>query len=291
MDVIFGSTGFIGQNLYRYLKTKIGDDNILQVSRNYGKKKLKVNQVKLNLKYKRNISKLKLSNINTVYICSANPKTHIKNSIEGNKQINDNVKILRNILFFCNKFKPKNIIFLSSSSVYSTKNKYPLTEDDKIFPESYLGKSKKINEKQLLNYSKKNDSKVLILRIFTVYGKKMRKNQFIYQLKQKIVSKKNITIFNPETLRNMIFVKDLTKIIYRLSTIKNKKFEIFNIGTNETIKVYEIYKLFAKIKNKKHNISFSFNKNNLNHEVNLNRMQKKIGKFKFTKLSEGLKEI
>ena len=119
----------------------------------------------------------------------------------------------------------------------------------------------------------------------------MRKNQFIYQLKQKIVSKKNITIFNPETLRNMIFVKDLTKIIYRLSTIKNKKFEIFNIGTNETIKVYEIYKLFAKIKNKKHNISFSFNKNNLNHEVNLNRMQKKIGKFKFTKLSEGLKEI
>ncbi len=75
MDVIFGSTGFIGQNLYRYLKTKIGDDNILQVSRNYGKKKLKVNQVKLNLKYKRNISKLKLSNINTVYICSANPKT------------------------------------------------------------------------------------------------------------------------------------------------------------------------------------------------------------------------
>jgi len=291
MDVIFGSTGFIGQNLYQYLKTEIGDGNILQVSRNYGKKKLKVNQVKLNLKYKRNISKLKLSNINTVYICSANPKTHIKNSIEGNKQINDNIKILRNILFFCKKFKPKNIIFLSSSSVYGTKNKYPLTEDDKIFPESYLGKSKKINEKQLLNYSKKNDSKVLILRIFTVYGKQMRKNQFIYQLKQKIVSKKNITIFNPETLRNMIFVKDLAKIIYRFSTINNKKFEIFNIGTNETIKVYEIYKLFSKIKNKKHNISFSFNKNNLNHEVNLNRMQKKIGKFKFTKLSEGLKEI
>ena len=99
MDVIFGSTGFIGQNLYRYLKTKI---EMVIFCRYLGtmEKKLKVNQVKLNLKYKRNISKLKLSNINTVYICSANPKTHIKNSIEGNKQINDNVKILRNILFF-----------------------------------------------------------------------------------------------------------------------------------------------------------------------------------------------
>ena len=49
MDVIFGSNGFIGQSLYKYLKKKIGDANILQVSRKYGKKKLKVNQIKLNL--------------------------------------------------------------------------------------------------------------------------------------------------------------------------------------------------------------------------------------------------
>ena len=119
----------------------------------------------------------------------------------------------------------------------------------------------------------------------------MRKDQFIYQLKKKIVSKKNITIFNPDTLRNLIFIEDLVKIIYRFSTTKNKKFDILNIGTNETIKVHDIYKLFAKIKNKKHNINFSYNKNNFNHEINLNKMKKKIGNFKFTKLSEGLKEV
>ena len=291
MDVIFGSNGFIGQSLYKYLKKKIGDANILQVSRKYGKKKLKVNQIKLNLIEKKNILKLKPGKINTVYICSANPKTYIKNFKEGNKQIKDNAKILANILLFCKKFNPENIIFLSSSSVYGIKNKYPLIENDKVFPESYLGKSKKINEKQLLNYSKKSNSKILILRIFTVYGKKMRKDQFIYQLKKKIVSKKNITIFNPDTLRNLIFIEDLVKIIYRFSTTKNKKFDILNIGTNETIKVHDIYKLFAKIKNKKHNINFSYNKNNFNHEINLNKMKKKIGNFKFTKLSEGLKEV
>ena len=144
MDVIFGSNGFIGQSLYKYLKKKIGDANILQVSRKYGKKKLKVNQIKLNLIEKKNILKLKLGKINTVYICSANPKTYIKNFKEGNKQIKDNAKILANILLFCKKFNPENIIFLSSSSVYGIKNKYPLIENDKVFPESYLGKSKKL---------------------------------------------------------------------------------------------------------------------------------------------------
>ncbi len=292
MDIIFGSSGFIGRNLAKYIFDKYGKNNLVRISRSKGEVfKSKKNFYQIDLRYKRKLLNLSLKNINRVFICSGISKTYIKKKSEGNKQIINNRNILKNIIIFCKKNNVKKIIFLSSSTVYSKINKYPLSENQKIKPKTFLGKSKKINENQLLKLSRTSKIKVLILRIFTVYGKGMRTDQFITQIIKKIKKNKKVTLWNPNTFRNLIFIKDLNNIIDLLSKKSSKKFDIINVASNKSFQIKYIFKILSGVLKKKRELSFSSNSNNFDHFVNISKLKNKIKKFKFTKLEDGLRII
>ena len=265
MDIIFGSSGFIGSNLAEYILKKYGKNSIIKVSKSKRSNIKNFFFHKIDLRNKEKLLKISIKNIKNVYICAGVSKTFIKNKSEGKKQIKTNKLILKNIIEFCKTNKVSQVTFLSSSTVYSDYNKFPLSENQKIKPKTYLGLSKKLNEEQLKKLSKEKDIKVLILRIFTVYGKRMRKDQFIKQTFKKIRKNKKIILWNPNTYRNFIFVEDLVKIIDILSNKNTKNFDIINVATKKSFKIKYVFNLISKILKKKKKIEFSTNSNNFNH--------------------------
>ena len=290
MHLIFGSSGFIGSNLVKFISKKYGNNKVIRISKSKSIKKKKKNYYKINLKNKDRLINLKFEKIDTAYICAGNPKTFVKNKFEGKIQIDENRKIIKNIILFCKKNKVKKLIFLSSSAVYNKKNKYPLSENQEINPKTFLGYAKKINEKQLKRFSQNSNTKVLILRIFTVYGKGMRKDQFIHQLRNKIRNNKQVLLWNKETFRNFILIDDLVRIIDILANKTKKKYNIINVGTNKSFKIKYIYEKLSKIINKKRKLYFASNNNNFDHFVKISKLKNEIKNFKFTNIVDGLKE-
>ena len=161
---------------------------------------------------------------------------------------------MSNVIKFCKTNKVKKIIFFSSSAVYSEKNFLPFNERQTINPTNSLGISKYHIERDLKKKFLNSITKVIILRIFTVYGKNMRKNQFLNQAIKKFKSKKkNLIFYNKNTLRNFIHIEDLINILLEFTHLKAKKFSVYNVGSTKSIKIISIINFLKKFQNKKKN--------------------------------------
>lgn len=187
MYIIFGSSGFIGRNLTAHLIKKFGQNKIFCVDRKSSSGKF--NKIIDLCKNKLNYNPI-LPEAKTAYILSAASRVIYDSVYQEKKQIRINKKIIDNILKILKKIKIRNIVYFSSSSVYSSFNKKALDENQKLKPSIALGKSKFYGESKLSEYCKIKKIKFLSLRIFTVYGPKMSKHQFIPQVIKKIYSKK-----------------------------------------------------------------------------------------------------
>ena len=90
-----------------------------------------------------------------------NPQAYIKSNIVG----------FSNILECCRKYKSKNLIFASSSSVYGLNSDIPFNEKQNVdHPISLYAATKKSNELMAHSYSHLYKIPSTGLRFFTVYG-------------------------------------------------------------------------------------------------------------------------
>jgi nucleoside-diphosphate-sugar epimerase len=89
----------------------------------------------------------------------------------------------------------------------------------------------------------------LILRLPGIIGKNSHPN-FINNLKEKIIKKKNFSLYGHTNLfNNVCHINHLVKIIKILINKKiNKNFEILNVSAKNPIQISEILKLFNKEK-------------------------------------------
>ena len=269
MFIVFGSSGFIGRNLYNKL-SEIYGQNLVKADG-------KIKKTKINLENKKNFKKIPNYNYNCVYALAGKSDFVFNNKKKGNLQIIKNNKIIKNIIYFCIKNKVKKIIFLSSSAVYSKKNSLPFNESQKINPDNSLGISKFKSEKKLKFFFKKTSTKVIILRVFTVYGKNMRKRQFLYQAIKKFKSKKKKLVFwNKDALRNFIHIDDLINIMIKLTQINTPKYVTYNVASNCPYKISSVINCLHKISGKQRKIIYQNNKNNLSHKVDIGKINNKI---------------
>jgi len=291
MNIVFGASGFIGSNLINFLQKKYKNEKFVGISRTFQNIKNKNFFIKIDLRKFENFKSKNFQQIDKVFMCAGDARVLFNKKKEEKKQIKNNDIIFKNIIKFCIRQKVKKIIFISSSAVYCEKNNYPLLEKQKLQPQSALGKIKKKHELNLKRLSKKFKIKILILRIFTLYGNNMRKNQFIFQVKKKIKSKKKKIIFwNRDTFRNFMYIGDLVKIIDLLSQRLNSNYKIINIATEKSIKISEVISLILKLLKIKKEIIYKKNKNNFSHFVSIAKQNSLIKNFKFTKLNNALKK-
>ena len=161
---------------------------------------------------------------------------------------------LLNVLDFCKRKKVKKFYLASSSEVYQNPLKVPTDEDEMLKipdihnPRYSYGGGKIISELYGINFAKKFLKKFIIFRPHNVYGKDMGNEhvipEFINRFK-KLKKKKNFPIYGTgREVRSFIHIDDFISGFDKVYK-RGKNHEIYNIGTNEKIKISELAQLIA----------------------------------------------
>ena len=258
--LITGGCGFVGSNIAIYLKKKYKNAQISSVD-NLIRKGSKLNRNRLNRfkikNYNLNIeqySKLKnLPKFNLVIDCCAEPAIEASKK-EPNRVFHTNLIGTFNVLKKCIKDKA-NIIFLSSSRVYSIDNLNNLIKSKKLLKplkikkiinekfstnsaSSLYGFTKFASEKLIKEFFYKTKSKYIINRFGVIAGPWQFGKQdqgFVPLWVAGHLFKKKLSYIgyggNGYQVRDLLHIDDVCKIIYlqikKLNKINN---ETFNIG-------------------------------------------------------------
>jgi len=261
--LITGGSGFIGSAITKYLVKE--RYNVIVFDNNSRGKISRLSEVKNHIRFikgdirdKQKIQSIK-GNIDTViHLAYVNgTKFFYKKPYEI---LDIAVNGLLNILDFCKKKKVKNFYLASSSEVYQNPIKIPTEEKEMLKipdihnPRYSYGGGKIISELYGMHFAKKFFKKFIIFRPHNVYGKDMGNEhvipEFINRFK-KLGNKKNFLIYGTgKEVRSFIHIDDF---IFGFDKIfkKGKNREIYNIGTNEKIKISSLAKLISVILKKK----------------------------------------
>ena len=171
------------------------------------------------------------------------------------------VKGILNVLDGCIKNNIKELYLASSSEVYQTPEKIPTDEKEPLkIPDIYnprysYGGGKILTELMGVHYGKIFFNKLVIFRPHNVYGPNMGYDhvipEFINRFKKmkKKDNKFEIKGSGNET-RSFIFIDDFVSA-FDLILKKGKHLNIYNIGTDEEIKIRQLALKISKFFNKK----------------------------------------
>jgi UDP-glucuronate 4-epimerase len=142
----------------------------------------------------------------------------------------------------------KRFIFASSSSVYGkVKGNKPFHEDmDADHPASPYGATKRSVE--LLSYAHHQifGLSISALRLFTVYGPRQRPEMAIHKFSRLIDEGMEVPLYGDGlSLRDYTFVEDIVNGIIG-ALFDDRKFEIYNLGNSNPVKLLDMVRLIEK---------------------------------------------
>lgn len=145
--------------------------------------------------------------------------------------IDVNIVATTKLLSLAVKYKIKNFVYASSSSVYGNNKKVPFSESDFVdAPISPYAASKKSDELIAHVFSHIYKLPTTGLRFFTVYGPWGRPDMALFLFTKNIIDGKPIEVFNHGKMsRNFTYIDDITSGV--LTTLDaNLPYSIMNIG-------------------------------------------------------------
>lgn len=156
----------------------------------------------------------------------------VRNSLENPALYTDvNVMGTVHLLDLAVKYKVKNFIYASSSSVYGNNKKLPFSESDSVdLPISPYAASKKSNELFAHVYSHVFNLPTTGLRFFTVYGPWGRPDMALFLFTDRIFSGETIAVNNHGKMsRNFTYIDDIVSGV--LTTLDaDLPYGVMNIG-------------------------------------------------------------
>lgn len=180
------------------------------------------------------------------------PKSYLENNILG-------CHFLYNS---CRNLKIKKIIHISSSEVYGTPKKIPITEHTIFNPQSPYAASKAGADHVAKSYFYSFNLPIIILRPFNNFGPKQSLRAVIPTIIDQALKGNQVKLGKISTKRDFLYVTDTIDAILKTINLNKILFgEEINLGTNYTIKVSEIVSLVSSILKKK--LVLKLNKNKL----------------------------
>jgi len=249
--LITGGNGFLGKNLFKFLKKREPQSTIIKLPKNINL--LNSNQTFVFFK-KINI---KVDYIFHLADISGNKKWALKNSFV---QTHSNAQIHLNTIMAWKKFLPKSkFVFVSSVWAYPLGSR--LQEENSywngqlISYAKFYAYTKKIAGLLLEAAKKDFKLKATTLVLGTVFGPGDKSDHFIPSLIRRMIKKPSkLEIFGTgKESRDFIFVEDQIKAIY---LHKDCKDDVLNIGTGHLININKITNKLKKIMNFKGKIIF-----------------------------------
>ena len=242
--LITGGAGFIGSATAKKLMDR-GDKIVLVDNfNNYYDPKLKHDRIKIFLKgykafklYKGDIRDAKF--LEKIFKKEKPDKVihlaalaGVRNSLLDPKSYLDvNVMGSINLLEMAVRYKIKNFVFASSSSVYGNNKKQPFSESDNVdTPISPYAASKKADELLAHCYNHIYGLNVTALRYFTVYGPWGRPDMALFLFADGIRKGAPIKVFNYGKMsRNFTYIDDIVSGTITVLD-KCKDYGVMNIG-------------------------------------------------------------
>ena len=262
--LVTGGTGFIGSNICKLLLrknyvVKIFDNNFRGSLDKIENIKQKVKFIKgdirniksLNRAMKKTDAVIHLAYINGTKYFYTKPILTLDIAMKG----------IINIIDSCIKNKVKELYLASSSEVYQTPDTIPTDETEPlripdIFNPRYsYGGGKILTELMGIHYGKKYFKKLIIFRPHNVYGPDEGREHVIpdFISKFRLINKKNKKFKiqgSGKEVRSFIYIDDFVNA-FDLILKHGKHLNIYNIGTDEKIKIIDLAHKMAKIFNKK----------------------------------------
>jgi len=260
--LVTGGTGFIGSNICELLIKK--NYNVKIIDNNFRGSISKIKGIKKNIKFikgdirdRKALDKALKNTDAVIHLAYVNGTKHFYS--KPVLVLDVAVKGILNIIEGCIKYKIKELYLASSSEVYQTPNKVPTDEKESlkipnIFNPRYsYGGGKILTELMGIHYGKKYFKKLIIFRPHNVYGNNMGNEhvvpEFINRFK-KLKDKFFKIQGTGNEIRSFIYIEDFVDA-FNLILNKGKHLNIYNIGTDQKIKIKELVKKLSKIFKKK----------------------------------------
>ena len=303
--LVTGSGGFIGFHVSKALLERgdivIGMDNF----NNYYDQKLKEDRNNLLERYRTyKLYRADIRNkeiidqifaketIDVVFHLAA--QAGIRYSLEHPGEfVQSNIEGTVNIFEASRTHRLKNVIFVSSSSVYGN-NPVPWSESQEVNqPVNPYGASKRASELLAYTYHLLYGFNMTILRFFSVYGPYGRPDMAYFKFTDKIVKNEPIDVYNDGKLkRDFTYIDDIVK--GALAAIDNPKaYEIYNLGNSHPEELGYFIELIEK------NLGKKAQKNYLPMQIgdflenyaDIEKAKKDLGFEPKTSLEEGIKKF
>ncbi len=241
--LITGGAGFIGSNLAKKLIDRGDKVVIIDNFNDYYDPKLKRDRIKIYLKgykfklYEGDIRDQKLlkkifkkEKIDKVVHLAA--MAGVRNSLLNPFLYEEvNIRGTMNLFEMAVKYKIKNFVFASSSSVYGNNKKMPFSETDSVdTPISPYAATKKATELLAHMYNHIYGLNVTALRYFTVYGPWGRPDMGVFKFVANIIKGEPIEVYNYGKMsRNFTYIDDIVSGTITVLD-KCKGYNLMNIG-------------------------------------------------------------
>ena len=241
--LIIGKRGFIGRNLYKYLKNKFYTKNISFKNLNEYKKNLD------------NFDFIINTSINKKYV-SSRYNEKFDNDLKISKFINNNKTI------YC---------LISTRKVYQTKAN--LKEKSILSPKSNYSKNKLITEKKI---SKKFKNNSIILRPSNIIGdtkKTKRVHCTFVDIFQKNIEK-GFIYNNGSAYKDFLYIDKFCQILREIIT--KRLTGTYNISIGQKVYLNDLIKWLSKYNKKKFKIKSNLNLNKESFYLNNEKIMSKI---------------
>lgn len=273
--LITGSHGYIAKNIAKKLRNNF---NVYGIGRGKWKKKDYkkwgyLDQINGDLT-KKNLSRYNFK-FDFIIHCAGSRLVGLTRKVD----FINNVKSTISLIDFIKKNQSKTkIIFMSSYSIYGNDYKNLISENFSTKPVSVYAINKKKAENLLLNFSKKNKSHLMILRIASLYGNGLKK-QLIYDACLKISKGLNNFYGTGREKRDFIHISDLVNIVLYFCIKGFSNVNIINCGSGKGRQIKDVIKLISSSFKMRKKIIFNRKKLNSNpiKLISNIRKLKKIG--------------
>jgi UDP-glucose 4-epimerase len=157
----------------------------------------------------------------------------------------------------------KRVIFSSTSAIYENNSSFPCDEDDDVSPYLVYSNSKLQSEMLCKSYTRTYGLDVVMLRFFNVYGphqdvKRKQPPLIGYIIRELYNNKRPVLHSDGCQKRDYIYTQDVVNLCQLVMTKEGIESEIFNVCSNTTHSVKEIYQIIADYMGK--NIEPVYNK-------------------------------
>ena len=225
---VSGTNGFLGKNIYNYLKLKKFE--VLRVQRKFNNERQKFLEWNLG----ENLPNEVLESDIFIHCAFDNSKLEQQNNLKNNINYIGLKKILANL-----RNKQCKLFFISSQ----TANKKTV---------SNYGKLKFLSEKLI-----KKNKKVIIIKPGLIYCKK---NSAVIDSIKRILKFKIFLYFSKKKNIYPIHIKDFCECIYRIIKVKKKKY-IYYLGSPYPMSIVDFIKFVCRDNNLKHPLIILMPKN------------------------------